>query len=250
MKTKILVAPSILSANQNNLAGEAKMMEKAGADFLHVDVMDGRFVPRVNYSPHTVKLLSKATKLPLDVHLMVFEPWKLVKEYAKAGAKRICVHAEAGNAEEVPFEAMIDREPLTVICSKMGWIRALKGHAALDAEVKFKDGDEARFAFHAETTDKILALGSNGRFYTVIGANLPGGRGMGEPLRLMVDLPNDAEIVDLMIFRPGERLLIASTAGDGFIVPSDEIVAQNPRRQTSDDPWRRHKNRPLPENLR
>lgn len=101
MKTKILVAPSILSANQNNLAGEAKMMEKAGADFLHVDVMDGRFVPRVNYSPHTVKLLSKATKLPLDVHLMVFEPWKLVKEYAKAGAKRICVHAEAGNAEEI-----------------------------------------------------------------------------------------------------------------------------------------------------
>lgn len=98
---KILVAPSILSANQNNLAGEAKRMEKAGADFLHVDVMDGRFVPRVNYSPATVKLLSKATKLPLDVHLMVFEPWKLVKEYAKAGAKRICVHAEAGNAEEI-----------------------------------------------------------------------------------------------------------------------------------------------------
>ena len=101
MKIKILVAPSILSANQNNLAGEAKRMEKAGADLLHVDVMDGRFVPRVNYSPATVKLLSKATKLPLDVHLMVFEPWKLVKEYAKAGAKRICVHAEAGSAEEI-----------------------------------------------------------------------------------------------------------------------------------------------------
>ena len=162
--------------------------------------------------------------------------WKAITKELDAIAKQFGKHttlgarrtqfADAGTSEEVPFEAMIDREPITVICSKMGWIRALKGHAALDAEVKFKDGDEARFAFHAETTDKILLIGSNGRFYTFIGANLPGGRGMGEPLRLMVDLPNDAEIVDLMIFRTGEKLLIASTAGDGFIVPSDEIVAQ------------------------
>ena len=162
--------------------------------------------------------------------------WKAITKELDAIAKQFGKHtalgarrtqfAEAGNTEEVPFEAMIDREPITVICSRMGWIRALKGHAALEAEVKFKDGDEARFAFHAETTDKILALGSNGRFYTVIGANLPGGRGMGEPLRLMVDLPNDAEIVDLMIFRPGEKLLIASSAGDGFVVPSDEVLAQ------------------------
>ena len=146
-------------------------------------------------------------------------------KHTELGARRT-QFADAGTSEEVPFEAMIDREPITVICSRMGWIRALKGHAALDAEVKFKDGDEARFAFHAETTDKILLIGSNGRFYTFIGANLPGGRGMGEPLRLMVDLPNDAEIVDLMIFRAGEKLLIASTAGDGFVVPSDEVLAQ------------------------
>jgi topoisomerase IV subunit A len=150
------------------------------------------------------------------------------KQFGKStalGARRT-QFAEAGVTEDVPFEAMIDREPITVICSKMGWIRALKGYAALDAEVKFKDGDEARFAFHAETTDKILLIGSNGRFYTFIGANLPGGRGMGEPLRLMVDLPNDAEIVDLMIFRPNERLLIASSAGDGFVLQSDEVLAQ------------------------
>ena len=121
---------------------------------------------------------------------------------------------------------MIEREPITVICSKMGWVRALKGHGALDAEMKFKDGDEGRFAFHAETTDKILICGSNGRFYTVLGANLPGGRGMGEPLRLMVDLPNEAEIVEILIYKPGEKLLIASTAGDGFVVPMDEVVAQ------------------------
>ena len=134
--------------------------------------------------------------------------------------------AEAGDAEEVSFEAMIEREPITVICSQMGWIRALKGHMDLGVEQKFKDGDGPRFAFHAETTDKLVLIGANGRFYTLLGVNLPGGRGMGEPVRLMVDLPNDAGIVDLTIFRPGEKLLVASTAGDGFVVQSDEVLAQ------------------------
>ncbi|WP_426034275.1 DNA topoisomerase IV subunit A [Cypionkella sp. TWP1-2-1b2] len=140
--------------------------------------------------------------------------------------KRRTAFAEAGDVEEVSFEAMIEREPITVVCSQMGWIRALKGHVDLATEQKFKDGDTARFAFHAETTDKILLIGANGRFYTLIGVNLPGGRGMGEPVRLMVDLPNDSEIVDLQIFRPGEKLLVASTAGDGFVVASDEVLAQ------------------------
>ena len=133
---------------------------------------------------------------------------------------------DAGSVEDVPFEAMIEREPITVICSKMGWIRAMKGHVDLTAEQKFKDGDGPRFAFHSETTDKIILVAANGRFYTLLGANLPGGRGMGEPVRLMIDLPNDTEIVDFLLFRPGEKLLIASSAGDGFVVPSDEVLAQ------------------------
>ncbi len=150
------------------------------------------------------------------------------KKFGKdsAGGARRTLFADMAEVEEVPYEAMIDREPITVICSKMGWIRAMKGHVALDSDVKFKDGDEGRFIFHAETTDRILLVGSNGRFYTLLGANLPGGRGMGEPVRLMVDLPNECEITDLMIFRAGEKLLVASTAGDGFIVPSDEVLAQ------------------------
>ncbi|EEW24881.1 DNA topoisomerase IV subunit A [Rhodobacter ferrooxidans] len=153
------------------------------------------------------------------------EVQKTFGKASKGGARR-STFAEAGEAEEVPYEAMIEREPITVICSKMGWIRAMKGHVALDSEQKFKDGDEGRFLFHAETTDRIILIGSNGRVYTLLGANLPGGRGMGEPVRLMVDLPNDAEIIDLMIHRPGLKLLIASTAGDGFVLPSDEVVAQ------------------------
>jgi len=144
---------------------------------------------------------------------------------APGGARRTGF-AEAGAAEEVPMEAMIEREPITVICSKMGWIRAMKGHQPLDGDVRFKDGDEGRFVLHAETTDRIVLAGSNGRLYTLLGANLPGGRGMGEPVRLMVDLANEADIVTLLIHHPGEKLIVASTAGEGFIVPADEIVAQ------------------------
>ncbi|QYX56085.1 DNA topoisomerase IV subunit A [Roseovarius sp. SCSIO 43702] len=141
------------------------------------------------------------------------------------GARRT-TFAEAGEIEEVPLEAMIDREPITVVCSQMGWIRAMSGHVDLARELKFKDGDGPRFMFHAETTDRLLVFGSNGRFYTLSAAALPGGRGMGEPLRLMVDLPNEAEIVDLFIHVPGRKLLVASSAGDGFIVPEDEVLAQ------------------------
>ena len=150
------------------------------------------------------------------------------KQFGKDTAlgRRRTQFAEAGELEEVSLESMIDREPITLICSQMGWIRALKGHVDLSLEQKFKDGDGPRFAFHAETTDKILLAGSNGRFFTLGANGLPGGRSLGEPLRLMVDLPNDAGIVDLMIFRPAERLLLASSAGDGFVVPSDDVLAQ------------------------
>jgi topoisomerase-4 subunit A len=142
------------------------------------------------------------------------------------GGERRTTFAEAGEVEDVPIEAMIEREPITVVCSEMGWIRAMTGHIDLNRELKFKDGDGPRFIFHAETTDRLLVFGSNGRFYTVPAANLPGGRGMGEPLRLMVDLPNEAGIVDLFIHNAERKLLVASSAGDGFVVPETEVVAQ------------------------
>lgn len=144
---------------------------------------------------------------------------------SKGGARRTAF-AVAGVVEDVPLEAMIDKEPVTVVCSKMGWIRAMTGHIDLARELKFKDGDEGRFVFHAQTTDRLLVFGSNGRFYTLGASVLPGGRGMGEPLRLMVDLPNEAEIVALFIHRVGNKLLVASSAGDGFVVSEDDVVAQ------------------------
>ncbi|AXI45089.1 DNA topoisomerase IV subunit A [Sulfitobacter sp. SK012] len=141
------------------------------------------------------------------------------------GARRT-TFAEAGEVEDVPIEAMIDREPITVVCSEMGWIRAMTGHIDLNRELKFKDGDGPSFIFHAETTDRLLVFGSNGRFYTISAVNLPGGRGMGEPLRLIVDLPNEAQIIALFIHDPARKLLVASSAGDGFIVPEAEVAAQ------------------------
>ena len=144
----------------------------------------------------------------------------------KFGDKRRTRFGEVVEIEDVPLEAMIDREPVTVVCSRMGWIRAMSGHVDLSREFKFKDGDGPLHVFHAETTDRLLLLGTNGRFYTLSAANLPGGRGMGEPVRLMVDLPNECEIVALLVHRPGQRLLLASSAGYGFVVAEDEVVAQ------------------------
>ncbi len=153
------------------------------------------------------------------------ETRKTFGKSTKIGARRT-QFAEAVEFEEVPLEAMIEREPITVVCSQMGWIRAMTGHIDLGRELKFKDGDGPRFIFHAETTDKLLVFGSNGRFYTLGASNLPGGRGMGEPLRLMVDLPNEAQIVDLFLHDPARKLLVASSAGDGFMVPEQDVVAQ------------------------
>ncbi|MFK7869728.1 MAG: DNA topoisomerase IV subunit A [Roseobacter sp.] len=150
------------------------------------------------------------------------------KQFGKdwhGGVRRTDI-TEATEIEEVPIEAMIDREPVTIVCSAMGWVRAMTGHIDLTRELKFKDGDGPRFIFHAETTDRLLVFASNGRFYTLSASSLPGGRGMGEPLRLMVDLPNEAEIISIFSHQPDRDLLVASTAGDGFVVPENEVLAQ------------------------
>jgi topoisomerase-4 subunit A len=215
--------------------GEGKLTEVQAEAILNMRLRSLRRLEEMELNAERDALMKERADLA-DLLDSERRQWKRVgkeldevrKLYGKAtalGARRTRF-TEATEVEDIPYEAMIDREPITVICSKMGWIRALKGHVDLAAEQKFKDGDGPRYAFHAETTDKILVVAENGRFYTLLGANLPGGRGMGEPVRLMVDLPNDTGITGLLVFRPGEKLLVASTAGDGFIVPSEELVAQ------------------------
>jgi topoisomerase-4 subunit A len=141
------------------------------------------------------------------------------------GARRTEI-GEAPSATVVDLTAMIEREPITVICSHKGWIRATKGHLDDASSLKFKDGDRNRFLFHAETTDKIVLLGTNGRFYTIGADKLPGGRGHGEPVRLMTGLANDHDIIGLFKHVPGRKLLVASSDGRGFVVPEDEVLAQ------------------------
>jgi len=126
----------------------------------------------------------------------------------------------------VPLEAMIEREPVTVVCSQRGWIRALRGHLPADTDLKYKEGDGHRFHLHAETTDKLLVFATNGRFYTLGCDKLPGGRGFGEPLNLMVDLGGENDIVAIFVHKPGRRLLVAASDGRGFVVEEDGVLAQ------------------------
>ncbi len=142
--------------------------------------------------------------------------------------KRRTLVAEAAPAKDIPLEAMIEREPITVIMSQRGWVRAMKGHVALDAAeaLKFKEGDAAAFAFHAQTTDKILLAAEDGRFFTLAADKLPGGRGFGEPVRLMIDLPDGIGIVSLFPAKADQRILLAASDGKGFIARSTEVVAE------------------------
>ncbi|MGP1352004.1 MAG: DNA topoisomerase IV subunit A [Parasphingopyxis sp.] len=134
---------------------------------------------------------------------------------------------EAAPPKEIPLEAMIEKEPITVVMSEKGWIRAMKGHvdAAGLAKLKYKEGDGPAFDFHAQTTDKLLLAADNGRIYTLAADKLPGARGFGEPVRSMVDVEDGAEIAGLVKVEEGGRLLLASTAGKGFVAKAEEIVS-------------------------
>ncbi|MGF7160047.1 topoisomerase-4 subunit A [Rhodoligotrophos appendicifer] len=122
-------------------------------------------------------------------------------------------------------QAMIEREPITVVLSEKGWIRALKGHLGDASALTFKEGDKAKFMFHAETTDKLLAFSLSGKFFTLGADKLPGGRGHGEPLRLICDMDTVDDVVALFVHRAGRKLLVAASDGRGFLVPEDDVLA-------------------------
>ncbi|AZI34627.1 DNA topoisomerase IV subunit A [Caenibius tardaugens NBRC 16725] len=152
----------------------------------------------------------------------------LRKEYAETTAlgRRRTTIAEAAPTVEFSMDAMIEKEPVTVILSQRGWIRAARGHVALDSDFKFKEGDGPAFALHAQTTDKLLFAADNGRFYTLGADKLPGARGFGEPIRTMVDIDADAHIVSVLVYRAKGQVLLASTIGKGFAAEMDEMLAE------------------------
>lgn len=136
--------------------------------------------------------------------------------------------SEISEAPEIDVdldEVLVEREPITVVVSEKGWVRALKGHQDNLRKLDFKRGDRLKRAMKAVTTDKIIAFATNGRFYTLECSQLPGGRGHGEPLKLMIDVEQNHDFVDVFVHKPGRRLLVASTSGYGFVVPEQDVIA-------------------------
>jgi topoisomerase IV subunit A len=164
------------------------------------------------------------------------QQWKLIAEQVRAVrdrfgpktplGKRRTDFAEAPTHDEAAIEeALVEREPITVVVSDKGWIRALRGQVADLSGLTFKADDGLKRAFFAETTSKLLVFATNGRFYTIEAAKLPGGRGHGEPIRLFIDLEQEADFVSVFRYQGGRKLIVASGEGRGFIAPEDECLA-------------------------
>jgi topoisomerase-4 subunit A len=150
----------------------------------------------------------------------------LRKDYAEdtpLGRRRTTI-AEAAPAVEFSMDAMIEKEPVTVILSQRGWIRGARGH--LEQEWKYKEGDEAAFVVHAQTTDKLLLAADDGRFFTLGADKLPGARGFGEPIRNTLDIPAEAQILAVIVHKPGTQVLLAASNGKGFAAVTDELLAE------------------------
>ena len=143
----------------------------------------------------------------------------------KLGKRRTQFSAAPAVAAANLDEALVEREPITIVVSQMGWIRALKGHVQDLSALQFKGDDAMGSWFHAETTSKILVLASSGKIYTLEAAQLPGGRGFGDPIRLMADIDEGAEIAAVMAYQPGSKLIIANNQDRGFVAPADDVIA-------------------------
>ncbi len=172
-----------------------------------------------------IKSLLKSDEMQWD---RITEEVKKTREtYSKKTAlgRRRTTFADAPDIEVDLDAALIEKEPITVLLSEKGWIRALKGHQDDLGKIEFKQGDELKRALQVSTTDKLILFATNGKFFTLEASQLPGGRGHGEPVRLMVDLEENHDFVDMFPYDPERKLLVASTAGYGFIVSEDEVVA-------------------------
>ena len=162
--------------------------------------------------------------------------WRRISQQIAETKKRFGKTTEVGrrrtNLSDLPDididveSAMVEKEPVTIVLSKKGWIRAIKGHQNDLGKLQFKTGDSLFRSILAQSTDKLVLFASNGKFFTLDASALPGGRGHGEPVRLMIDLEEASDIIDLFVHKPGRKLLIASQGANGFIVAEDEVVAQ------------------------
>ncbi len=174
---------------------------------------------------HLEALLASEKRQWGEITRQVGELRAVYLKHAKLGPRRTTFATAADVDLDEVATAMIEKEPITVILSEKGWIRSMRGHTSDIDEKSFKAGDRLKLFIHAQTTDKLLLLSTGGKVFTLAGDRLPGGRSQGEPVRLMVDMEEGQDVIDLFVYRPGRKRVIASKKGDGFLVAEDELIA-------------------------
>ena len=217
------------------MMAEFKLTDNQAEAILNMKLRNLRKLDEEQINAEHSDLLEEKAKLEI-LHDDEAQRWKAIAEeikktkekYSKKTAlgRRRTEFAEAPADIDVPVEALIEKEPITVILSQKGWIRCIKGHADLNDDFKFKDDDALLYALHAQTTDKIVLLDNKGKFFNIAARDIPSGRGFGQPVRLMIDLANNDDVVAMFVYEPGTSYLIASDKGYGFIVDENHLLAQ------------------------
>lgn len=217
------------------MMAEFKLTDNQAEAILNMKLRNLRKLDEEQINAEHLDLLEEKAKLEI-LHDDESQRWKAIAEeikktkekYSKKTAlgRRRTEFAEAPADIDVPVEALIEKEPITVILSQKGWIRCIKGHVDLNDDFKFKDDDALLYAIHAQTTDKIVLLDNKGKFFNVAAKDIPSGRGFGQPVRLMIDLANNDEVISMFVYEQGVNYLIASDKGYGFIVDENHLLAQ------------------------
>ncbi|MDQ4087240.1 MAG: DNA topoisomerase IV subunit A, partial [Pseudomonadota bacterium] len=219
------------------LVAEFALSERQAEAILNMRLRQLRRLEEMQLRQERDTLIAEREELQKLIHSPARQRTRLKKDLTalrerygpdtRLGRRRTLIE-EAGPAREIPLEAMIEREPVTVIMSKRGWIRAMRGHVELSnpEALKFKEGDALGFFFHAHTTDKLLLASTAGRFYTLAADRLPGGRGFGEPVKLMVDIEGEGNVAALLRAGAAEKLLLASSDGRGFVTSAAGAIAE------------------------
>lgn len=217
------------------MMAEFKLTDNQAEAILNMKLRNLRKLDEEQINAEHSDLQEEKAKLEI-LHDDESQRWKAIAEeikktkekYSKKTAlgRRRTEFAEAPADIDVPVEALIEKEPITVILSQKGWIRCIKGHVDLNDDFKFKDDDALLYAIHAQTTDKIVLLDNKGKFFNVAAKDIPSGRGFGQPVRLMIDLANNDEVISMFVYEQGVNYLIASDKGYGFIVDENHLLAQ------------------------
>ena len=223
---------ALAAGNNSELMAQFELSENQANAVLDMRLRSLRRLEEVALRDERDTLLTEQTDInellasnTLQWNVVTEQIKKMKATFAKSDSRKTVV-ADAPQIDYDPTDILVEREPITVICSKKGWIRAMRGHQDLDSDFKYKEGDSVGIVIHAETTDKILLFAENGRFYTLAADKLPRGRGFGEPVSLLVDLPVDVSIIKLLRGSMSCKMLVAASSGHGLIVDSESAIAQ------------------------